>query len=175
MAPSGNCEVENVAAPLFTGTVPITVGPFRIWMLPVAALGESEISNVRVWPRVAVVVLVKRKIVVGALTVTLTGLEVEGATVVLPEYLASMGKVPPKGSVDVVVATPLTTVAVPRVFGPVEKVTVPVAVGGVMVAVSVICSKAATEVGLTARVVVEEGRAADTSSAQTFEVGRSEK
>jgi len=99
---------------------------------------------VTVWPGVAGLGEAVRLVVVDAFTISVTGADVLGLSAVSPPYTAVRLWLPTARLAVVVVALPLLSVAVPIGFVPSRKVTVPVALEGVTVAVRVtVCPTAA--------------------------------
>ena len=124
--------IARVAMPEpFKAAVPRIVLPFAKVTLPdgmpVPLLSVTVAVKVTLPPRVILVAEAVRAVaVVAEVTVIATAAEAEVANEVLPEYAAVIEAAPIGRVVDVRVATPaLSSVAVPSVVEPLEKVTVP--------------------------------------------------
>jgi hypothetical protein len=123
-------EVDRIAIPPLTVPVPRTVEPSRKVIVPVAAEGTVAVK-VTAWFSAAGLAE-ELSVTVGApiATVTVVAGDVAALLVAVAATEAVMGLEPIGRLGTVIVATPLTTVAVPSTVEPLEKVTGPVTPDG---------------------------------------------
>ena len=155
--PAVENEVARVALPELSVAVPSEVVPSRKVTVPVAVEGVTVAVSVTVAPVATDVGEAVSAVVVAVsveVTVMLTAGEVLVAKVVDPPYTAVIECVPAVENEVASVALPELSVPVPSEVVPSMKVTVPVAVEGVTVAVSVTLVPVATDVAEEVSAVV---------------------
>ena len=123
---------------MVTGRVARTVAPSRNWTVPVAAAGDTEAVRFTVCPYAIDPLSAASVVVVGAFVIV-SFITAEAAEVQLasPRYVADIAWLPTVSAVVLSDAVPPLTVAVPITVAPSRNCTLPVAVAGDTVAVTV--------------------------------------